>query len=133
MKYTGDGRQKTYDADATIAPHRFVGPGTTAGKAAPAVDPTVAIHGISNEWGCTVTDAEARNDVDVYYEDDCYLELGAAVTEGAILTCDAAGKGVPATDGDRGGAMALAAGESGELLKVRIIPGAPPYYVPAAP
>jgi hypothetical protein len=55
-------------------------------------------------------------------DDAALLELGGTVTFGQRLKSDADGKGVAATlDKERAGAIALAAGTSGMLIKVKPI------------
>lgn len=55
-------------------------------------------------------------------DDACMLELVGTVTIGASLTCSTAGKGIATTtDKDHIGAIALQAGVSGDIIKVKPI------------
>ncbi len=53
------------------------------------------------------------------------LELGATVTRGAQLKSTNSGRGTPATaDADNVGAVALEAGNAGDVVQVLVMPGA---------
>jgi hypothetical protein len=115
-----------------IAPARFVKLGTVAG--------TVLQCGAGeNIWGIStphtrklalpgVDDGYAGVDGDGAMnifgpgDDEALLEIGGTVTYGQRLKSDADGKGVAATtDKDAAGAIALSAGTSGMLIKVKPI------------
>jgi hypothetical protein len=56
----------------------------------------------------------------------CYLQVGANVTPGAYLKPDANGMGVPASTGDRVGAIALETAQANSLCRVMVWLGEAP-------
>lgn len=114
---------KSMIAEAAILPRRVVKFGAADGQvvqSAAAGDAHVGISDIGQDT------ANAR--VDVVVSDITFAEVGAAVTRGALLSCDSAGRVIVAAAAAGtnvrtiGIAMAAAAGV-GEQIPVFVVPG----------
>lgn len=111
-----------YDAEATIAPYRFVKGGTDP-KVAQASAATDDVFGISDYLGVTYSADNERNDVDVKTTRVAELEFAGTVARGAKITTDADGKGVAAASTNKYYAIALESAVDGDRKKVLLVPG----------
>lgn len=116
-------------AGGDVYPMRFVKLSTTAdGKvlAAGAGDVTIGISQRGtrrSEYVDTSGKAAASGEPVQYFDEteECILEAGGTIAAGDKLKSDSNGKGVATTtDKDWMGAIALQAGASGDLLKVKV-------------
>jgi hypothetical protein len=107
-----------FDAQSAIPKFTFVKPGSADGTTLPAAAASDAIIGVNGEL-----DAASGERHDVTLVGVSLLVAGAAVTRGAMLTADAAGRGVTAAAGNRVGAVALeSAAAAGDLIRVLVNP-----------
>lgn len=120
--------KQSYMAEGDIRPSRFVKLGSADGKVLEA-DAGERIIGISqagtNKSPYTDSSglaAVAGDPIMVYGDgEECLLEFGGTIAHAARIKSDADGKGVTAaTDKDQYGAIAKAAGVSGELIMVQV-------------
>ena len=80
---------KNFIADAAITPYRLVKFGSADGKVIPAAAATDMIIGACNEVGPAIGER-----VDVVVVGVAYVEAGAAITRGSLITSDANGRAV---------------------------------------
>jgi len=119
-------------ANGNIAPSRFVISDTSADGKVTQAGAGGRVIGVSQQGTrrtpySSLDDgyaAIAGEDLMVYTQGaECWLELGGTVANGDRLKSDANGKGVATTtDRDEWGAVAMQAGASGKLIKVRVDP-----------
>lgn len=118
-------------AEGTIRPARFVKAGTDEGGILEA-DAGELTLGVSfretrrSQYVDSSGDLAQSGEPLSYYTAgaECFLEIAATVTHGALLKSDADGKGTPTTaDGDIYGARALADGAAGEYIPVEVMTG----------
>lgn len=113
-----------------IAPSRFVKLGTTAGtilqcgagESPWGISTPSTRRAPLSGWDDGYAGISGDGAINVFGpgDDEALLELGATVAYGAFLKSDADGKGTTASsDKDNVGAIALSAGVSGELIKVK--------------
>lgn len=122
----------SFKANGNIGPSRFVKMDTTYDGRVTQAGTAEKIIGVSQEGsrrapGTPWDDgyaAIAGEDLKVYCQGaECLLELGGTVAPGDRLKSDSSGKGVvTTTDQNEWGAIAMTAGVSGQLIKVRVDP-----------
>lgn len=111
-----------YDAEAAIAPYRFVKTGTEP-KVAQASSAADNVVGVSNYLGAEYVATNTRNDVEVHVTRIAELEFAGTVARGAKVTTDANGKGVAAVSTNKYYAIALESAVAGDRKKVLLVPG----------
>jgi hypothetical protein len=117
MAINSDFRSRT--AEATVEAYRIVKTGTAAGSCIKAAAATDAILGTSDEL-----DHVAGESVDIAVGPVPKVCLGGAVTVGAALTSDAAGKAIATTTaGNRLIGFAEQAGVAGDVITYLRAPG----------
>lgn len=113
---------KSFNAEATINPSRFVKAGSADWGVIQATDGSSPTLGVSAQNITTVSGGK----VDVNMEGVVYLELGDTVTRGSYLKADSVGRGVPVTVAAGTpvypGAKALVAGVVGDIIPVHLVP-----------
>ena len=82
---------KNYVADVAIPAYRFVKPGTADDRITLATASTDAIIGCSTDIA-----AAAGERCDVQLAEVAYIEAGAAIARGSLLTADASGRAIVA-------------------------------------
>src|SRR5262245_54333666 len=119
-------------ANGTIAPARFIKLDATAdGKVlqAGAGDRTIGISQLGTRrspYISAANEAALVNEPIRYFDqnEECGLEIAATIAPNDRLSPDANGMGiVTAADGDWYGAIALAAGVSGDIIPVKVVYG----------
>jgi hypothetical protein len=85
---------KNYVADVVIPPFRIVKPGTADDRVTLATAATDALIGTTMDIGAAIGER-----CDVQLAEIAYVEAGAAITRGALITSDAVGRGVAAAPG----------------------------------
>lgn len=109
----------TYTAAASITPKRIVHFGTAAGHVQMSLVATAAHIGVSASEVLAPTGSEVPIAVDGVVE----VEAGAAITQGAVLTSDTAGRAVTAVATNAAWGVALeSAAVVGNIIKARIGP-----------
>ncbi|MCI5211503.1 MAG: DUF2190 domain-containing protein [Candidatus Electrothrix sp. ATG2] len=111
-----------YDAEATVAPYRFVKEATDP-KVAQAASAADDVVGISDYLGVTYSATAEVNTVEVKMTRIAELEFAGTVARGAKITANADGKGVAAVSTNKYYAIALEAAVSGDRKKVLLVPG----------
>lgn len=100
---------KSFTAGGVISPYRIVklSSDTAVVQAALASD---ALIGVDSGLG-----AASGERVDIVMSGACDVEFGGSVTRGALLTSDASGKAVTASEDDRVIGVAMVSGSSGDI------------------
>lgn len=114
---------KSFVAEAAITPFRQVKNGSVDGKVTTAAAATDMVIGVCNEVGPAIGER-----CDVILVGVAYIEAGAAITRGALVTSDATGRGVtPApsagTNNRYIGIALEAASAAGDIIACLLCPG----------
>lgn len=83
---------KSYVAGANVSPYRIVKPGGTAGAVVHAAAATDSLLGVLDVPAAVASGQR----VDVALNGEVEVELGGAVSEGALVTADASGRAIAA-------------------------------------
>lgn len=116
------GLTKSFNAEATINPCRFIKAGAADNGAIQATDGAAPTLGVTTEN----ISAASGGKIDCVMSGIAYLELGGSVTRGGYLKPDANGKGVAVTIVAGTpvylGAKALVSGVAGDIIAVHVFP-----------
>ena len=119
--YKNNGIVKSFYGAAAIAANTIVKFGAADDTVSPATAATDLAIGITNELPLTATDVTNGSTVDVVIDGIGEVVLGAAVTRGQKITCDANSKAIPA---------APAAGANNHIIGVALKSGAAGDIIP---
>ncbi len=107
------GIEKPLVVTSAVVKNQLAAFSTGDDKAKKATDKTKAVIGVF------MADAASGERVNVMLTGVAEVKLGAAVTRGDMITCDANGEGVaPAATGDYAVGIAVASGADGDIIPV---------------